>query len=98
MTSQTYAEYIPHFSDVLDGALPTFDQVNHAAGPTICSGFDLEIFTSGGAVKPIAHSDTDASLAARLFTLTGTPVRPCGPLMPNLMRKFHKSGRQRYAT
>ena len=74
MTSQSYAERIPRFSDILDGTSLTFDQIDHVASPAICGGFDTEFFASDGATKPTPRFNMGASLAARLFTLAGTPV------------------------
>ena len=63
------------FSDILDGALPTFDQVNYVAGPVVRSGFNPKLFTCASVAKPATHSDVSVCLAVRLFALASTLVR-----------------------
>ena len=69
MSCKLYAEHVFHFSYVLDGTFFTFYQVNHAAGPTISSGFNSEFFASGSAAKCNASFDVGTDLATRLFIL-----------------------------
>ena len=76
MSCQTYAECILCFSNVLDGALFTFNKVDHitTCSSTIGGGFYTKPLASCLATKLCAYFHVGACLAAWLMTLAVSPI------------------------